>query len=205
MSREPHSHDIDYTTAFSVTPLEQSQVVIAGELPYSELQNERPAALKKLGENVKLDGFRPGHIPEKVLVEHIGEANVLAEMAERAIAHHYPHILDAHKLDAIGHPQIEVTKIAPENPLGFKATVAVLPEVKLPDYQQLAKTANQNKEAVEVTDAELEEKVTEIMRQRQQYEALQQKAAANPDGSRSDADPSPDTRNGREARGRNNR
>lgn len=178
MSHTHHHHDLDFKTAFTATPEAGSQIKIAGEIPFSELEIERSGAIKSLGKNVKLDGFRPGHIPESVLIKHLGEMNILAEMAERAIAHMYPHILEAHNIDAIGYPQISITKIAEGNPLGFTATMAVLPAFSLPNYTEIAKGVNQTKESLEVTDADVEKQIADILRQKVAYERLQSKAAA---------------------------
>lgn len=178
MSHSHHHHDIDFKKAFTVEKQEGSQVKITGEIPYAELLQERAGAIKALGKNVKIDGFREGKVPEAVLVKTIGEMAILAEMAERAIAHMYPHILEEHDIDAIGYPQISITKIAPENPLGFTATVAVLPTITLPDYKALAKTVNAAKESTEVTDADVDKQINDILRQKAAYERLQKKAAA---------------------------
>jgi trigger factor len=189
MAHEHHHHDIDFKSAFTVTREPGSQVKISGEIPWAELATERSAAIKKLGANVALDGFRPGHVPEAMLVKHLGEMNILVEMAERAIAHMYPHIVEAHDLDVVGYPKIDITKIAPENPLGFTATVAVLPEITLPDYKALAATTNKTKESTEVTDADIDKQIEDILRQKAAYERLQQKAATTTDGDL----PTPDT------------
>jgi trigger factor len=180
MSHSHHDHSVDYKTAFTVTPGEHSTVTIAGELPYEELQAERPAALKALGADIAIDGFRKGHVPEAMLVKHLGEMRILGEIAERAIAHAYPHILEVHNIDAIGRPDIQVTKIAPGNPLGFTATVAVLPTFTLPNYESIAKEHNKDRASDAVTDAEVEEKIEDILRQKAAYERLQKKAAAAP-------------------------
>lgn len=169
-----HTHNINWKDAFSVEELPDSQVKISGELPYAELASERNAAIVALGKNVQLDGFRKGHIPTPVLEKHVGEMNILSEMAERAIAHSYPHLLEVFEIDAIGHPQIEVTKIAPENPLGFTATVAVVPTFTLPDYEAIAKEVNLAKPSDEVTDEELEEKIKEIQKSKRAYDRMQE-------------------------------
>lgn len=181
MSTHNHNHTVDFKTAFTIENLPDSQVKISGELPYVEVASERTAALIALGRDIEIDGFRKGHIPEAILVKHVGEMRVMAEMAERAIAHAYPHILEEHGIDAIGHPHIEITKIAPENPLGFTVTVAVLPTITLPDYRTIAKTINATKASLEVTDAEVEEKIADIRRQKAAYERLQNKTVADTD------------------------
>lgn len=172
-----HNHSVDFKEAFVVEKLEGSKVKISGELPYVELESERAAALVALGRNIEIDGFRKGNVPAKVLEKHLGEMTILAEMAERAIAHAYPHILEEHDIEAIGHPQIEITKIAAENPLGFTATVAVLPEMTLPDYEAIAKKVNKDKPTDEVTDEDVEKQINDILRQKAAYERLQKKAA----------------------------
>jgi len=177
-----HTHEVDFKKAFTVETLAGSMVKISGELPYVELQSERNAAIVALGKNIEIPGFRKGHIPTPVLEKHLGEMTILAEMAERAIAHAYPHIIEEHNIEAIGHPKIEVTKLAPENPLGFTATVAVLPTFTLPDYKEIAKTINSTRPSDEITDTELEEKIKDIQRQKAAYERLQGKAAAGTEG-----------------------
>jgi trigger factor len=174
-----HSHSVNFKTAFTITELPDSEIKISGELPYVELESERTAAIVALGRNVKIDGFREGHVPQNVLEKHLGEMNILAEMAERAIAHAYPHILEEHKIEAIGHPKIEITKIAPGNPLGFTATVAVIPTFTLPKYDTLAKDVNKTRPSDEVTDEEVVEKINDILRQKAAYERLQAKAAVS--------------------------
>jgi trigger factor len=172
-----HSHNIDFKKAFTVTKEEKSMVKIAGEIPYEELVAERAGAIKAFGKNLEIDGFRKGHVPEAMVVKHVGEMAILTEMAERAISHFYHHILEAHEIDAIGHPKIEITKIAPNNPLGFTATVAVLPEITLPDYKKIADTHNKEKASDKVSDEELETKIKDILRQKVAYERLQNKAS----------------------------
>lgn len=187
MTHAHHHHDIDFKKAFTVTKEPGSQVKITGEIPFAEVEAMRAGAIKALGQNVELDGFRKGHVPEAVLVKHIGEINVLAEMAERAIAHMYPHILEAHEIEAIGYPKLEITKMAAGNPLGFTATVAVIPEVTLPDYKKVAADINKDRASDEVTDNEIDEKINDILRQKAAYEKLQKKASgedteATPEG-----------------------
>ncbi len=171
-----HHHHVNFKTAFTIETLPDSEIKISGELPYVELESERTAAIVSLGRNIKIDGFREGHVPQPVLEKRLGEMAILAEMAERAIAHAYPHILEEHNIEAIGHPKIEITKIAPQNPLGFTATVAVIPSFKLADYKKLASEVNKNRASDDVTDEEVSEKINDILRQKAAYERLQSKA-----------------------------
>ncbi len=153
-----------------------SQVSITGELPFEELAKHRAPAIAALGKDVHIDGFRKGHVPENILVKTVGEMSILTEMAERALREHYPKMVAEHALDVIGYPQISITKIAPGNPLGFVITVAVVPEVTLPDYVAIAKDINAKKESKEVSDEDVTKQINDILRQKVAYERLQAKA-----------------------------
>lgn len=182
MSNDHHNHSVNYKTAFTVENLPESQVKISGELPFAEVESERTASIVALGRNVEIDGFRKGNVPQAILERHLGEMTILAEMAERAIGHAYHHIIDEHKIEAIGHPKIEITKLAKGNPLGFTAIVSVMPNVELPDYGKIAKKVNGEKPSDDVNDEEVEKQVQDILRQKRAYERLQAKAAAKAEG-----------------------
>lgn len=139
-----------------------STVLISGELPWDDFKGYRNKALQQLSELVSIDGFRKGHIPEAVLIKHVGEISILEEMASLAFQKLYPTIIVENKISAIGRPSIQITKLAEGNPLGFSITVAVLPEVSLPDYKKIAGTVNKGFTKEEVTDQEVEDTINEI-------------------------------------------
>lgn len=167
---------MDFIRQFTVTTEPGSTVKIVGEIPFAQLQKQRTAAIKALGKNMTLPGFRKGNIPEKMIIAQVGETAILSEMAERSLREVYPQALAEHKVEAIGYPQIQITKLAEGNPLGFTATVAVLPQIILPDFKEIAKEANGSRASDEVTDEELETQIKDIMRQKAAYERLQDKA-----------------------------
>lgn len=147
-----------------INKLKNSEVEIVGSIPFEKLEIHRKEAIKNIGQNIKLDGFRPGHIPEKVLIEKIGEMTILHEMAEIALQYAYPDILITNKIDAITSPEITITKIAANNPLEFKIKVAVMPVFDLPEYKKIAKKENEKEgEVVDVTDEEVEKVVKQIL------------------------------------------
>lgn len=162
----------------TVEKQDDSTVKITGEIPYTYLEKHRAAAIAFIGKDAEIPGFRKGNIPEKMLIERVGEASVIAEMAERALQKVYPLIVKEHNLEVIGYPEIAITKIAKDNPLGFTATVAVYPTITLPDYKAIAKDINGRKESYDVTDEEVETQVKDILRQKTAYERLQKKAAS---------------------------
>lgn len=152
-------------------------VKIEGEIPFEELQKHRAKAITHFGKNMEIAGFRKGNVPEQMIVAQVGEMAILSEMAERALSACYPEALKHHDIAAIGYPQINITKIAEGNPLGFTATVAVLPEFTLPDFKKIAGEENKHKASDEVTDEEVETQIKDILRQKLAYERLQRNAA----------------------------
>jgi len=146
-----------------IKKLSDTEVEISAEIPAAAFDSYRSRAVRHLAEEVSIDGFRKGHIPEAVLLQKVGEGVVLHEMAEEALSSAYPEILREHNIRAIGAPQITITKLAMGNPLGFKAQTAVLPEVIVPDYKKIAKeVAGAHEEQVLVTDEEVEKIIADV-------------------------------------------
>lgn len=154
-------------TNFEIKELPSSEVELSGELPAADFAKFRGQAIAHLNEHVSVPGFREGKAPEAVLEKHVGSERILMEMAELALQDLYPKIIDEKKIDAIGRPEITITKLAADNPLGWKIKTAVAPVLTLPDYQTLAKTANaQPLAAVEISEEELNKLLEEIRQSR---------------------------------------
>lgn len=154
-------------TDVKVTPREHSECTIEASVPADVFATYRNKALTALGKDVEVPGFRKGHVPEDMLVQHIGEGKILERAANMALADVYPRIVTEQNIDAIGSPHIQITKLAAGNPLSFSATTAVMPEVTLPDYAAIAKkTFGAEEKELSVTDDELNETLLHIRRQR---------------------------------------
>lgn len=151
----------------TITKIEKSRVEIVGSIPADKFETYRTKALKNINEEVKIDGFRKGKVPESTLVSKVGEMTILEEMAQLALSEAYPQIVIGEKIDAIGHPEINITKIAKGNPLEYKIVTAIVPETKLPDYKKLAKEEFSKKaESVEVTEKDIDDAILNIRRSR---------------------------------------
>ncbi len=156
----------------SVKKLDGSQVEITGSIAVETWSKFRTQALKNINETISLDGFRKGMVPENVLIGKVGVMPILEEIAEIVLARAYVDILIDNKIDAIGKPNIQVTKLAENNPIEFKATTSVVPEIKLPDYKSLAKkeVAGAPKNEDKVTDKDLDEAILRIRKSRASHE-----------------------------------
>jgi len=155
--------EIKNYTNLEIKTLENSEIEIKAEIPEKIISKYRDRAIKSLGKNVKIDGFREGHIPENILISKIGEQAILEEQAQMALADVYPVIIQNEKLNVIGRPEVTVTKIAPKNPIEFKIRTAVMPDIKLPDYKKIASKIELDEKNSGVSDKEVEEAVDALL------------------------------------------
>lgn len=143
------------------------------EIPAEEIATFRAEAIKSIGSNIKIDGFREGKVPEKIIVDRLGEIAVLEEAGQLALEKHYGDIIVATELKPIGSPKVLITKVAPGEAFEVKLSVSTLPEVKVADYKKLAKEAfGLDKKAqdevnarLEVSDKEIDETIKNLQDQ----------------------------------------
>jgi trigger factor len=139
--------------------LGKSQWELTIELSLEEFQPFIEKGAEQVSREVKIDGFRPGKVPYDVLKAKIGEMTILEESARLAIN---KTIDDAIKeninFELVGQPQVNITKLAPDNPLEYKIVIAVLPEVRIGSYKDLGIKAEKD----EVKGEEVEKMVKEL-------------------------------------------
>ncbi len=151
--------------------LEKSQLEIIFELTQQEFQKHVESALLHLKEHIKVDGFRKGQVPEKMVRERVGQENLLMEAGNLAVKESYLQYVSDNKLEPIGDPEVQILKIAEGNPFLFKVKVAVLPEVVLPDYKEIVlKITGQSAEKeISVEDVEIEDALNYLRRSRAKF------------------------------------
>ncbi|MES2953317.1 MAG: trigger factor [Patescibacteria group bacterium] len=151
----------------TLTKGENSTVTIAGEIAPELFEKQRGKAVRHIAASIHIDGFRPGEAPEKVLIQKFGEGALLEEMAHRALERAYPEIIEEHGIEALGRPEISITKLEKGAPVLFTIKTAVMPEVVLPDYKKIAKESlAANTETALASEKEVEDVVAEIKKLR---------------------------------------
>lgn len=153
----------------TIKKLDKSEVEIVGGLEVAEFEKYEEKALNRIGERLELPGFRKGKAPVATVKQSVQEMELLQEMAEIALMDNYIKILEENKIDAIGRPEIAITKIGKGSDLEFKIVTAVLPEMKLPDYKKIAKEQNAKEEfkkEIVVDEKEVEKTILELRKMR---------------------------------------
>jgi len=104
-------------------------------VPEEVIQEKMAARLKSLAREVKIDGFRPGKVPQHVIKKMYGE-RVRGEIAGNLIETTYIEALKEQNLKPVGYPHIHPVDEAE----GFKYTAEfeVYPEISLEGIEQIA-------------------------------------------------------------------
>lgn len=102
------------------------------QLPPERIQTEVDKRLKALSKRVRLDGFRPGKVPPKVIQQRYGDG-VFQEVLGETVKESYRQALLQEGLVPVGQPSIEPVATELGGPLEYIATFQVFPEVVLQD------------------------------------------------------------------------
>jgi trigger factor len=139
----------------AVETLSPTRVRLTVTVPFDELKPELDAAYKKVGSQVRIQGFRPGKVPPRVLDQRVGRAVVLDEAVNSAIPRLYGEAVQAEDLSPLAQPDLNVTELADGDKLAFTAEVDVRPQFDLPSYDSLSVTVDD----VTVDEAKVDEQV----------------------------------------------
>ena len=145
--------------------LDKSMLELLFEVPAETWITRETEAIEFLGQDLEIDGFRKGKAPLEVLKKHLPEIMILEKIAEIVASDLYPKAVAEEKIPVIGRPEVTITKLARGNALEFTVKTAVVPDVKLPNYEKIAKEEWKD-ESDEVTDEEFEKAIKDIQKMR---------------------------------------
>jgi len=158
----------DIAKSFERKNLPESEVELSGEIPFDAVAPYCDQAVAHIAEHMELPGFRPGKVPPAMAAQKVGEVAILEEAVELFVKDFYPEMVEALGLDAIGRPDIRVTKLAPNNPVGLVIRTSTYPTIEVPaKWKSLAKDI-----AVETALPATDEEVQQTL------ESLQKNVAA---------------------------
>ena len=164
--------------AVTVETLEKLERKISLSLPLADIQTEVESRLKRLARTVKMDGFRPGKVPMKVVSERYGYS-VQYEVLNDKVGEAFASAANEANLRVAGQPRITEKEGAPEGQATFDAIFEVFPEVKMGDLTE----AEVEKISTEVTDDAIDKTIDILRKQRRTFAQRAADAAAQ-DGDR---------------------
>lgn len=144
-------------------------------VPAQRIEDEVNKRLQQASKNIRLDGFRPGKVPFKVIRQRFGEG-VRREVIGEVMGQTYQEAILQEKLRPAGQPSIEPKQLDAGKDLEYVATFEVFPEVEARDLKE----ATIERHVAEVTDADVDN-IIEIFRKQQGSLAEVDRAAAEGD------------------------
>ncbi len=156
----------DITLAFTRKELPESEIEFVGEVPAEVVAKYRDEALAHISSELELPGFRKGHVPADIAVKKIGEIALLEESVEVLVRDFYPALMLAHNIDAVGRPNISITKLAPGSPVGLNIRTAVYPIVEIPKEWKDIASKTPLEAAAPATDEEVDKTVEDLRKSR---------------------------------------
>ncbi len=114
--------------------LPESQIVLEIEVDPEQMERSLDRAYRRLVQKFEVPGFRKGKTPRNMLERHLGRDRLVREAIDILIPEAYNKAIEDEDIEAIAQPDIELVK---DEPLSFKATVAIRPDVDLGDYKSL--------------------------------------------------------------------
>lgn len=143
-----------------VKKIDETKREISIEVGGDIVKNKFEDAFKKIGQEAKVPGFRPGHVPRDILEKNFSStANEL--VLKELIPDIYNQAIEKESLDVIDMPNISDVKFD-RNTLSFKASVEVRPEIALKNYKGI----NLNYKKVEVTPDDIKRNIDSLKESR---------------------------------------
>lgn len=121
-----------------VEELSPTRVRLSVEVPFEELKPSLDQAYRDVGRQVRISGFRPGHVPRQVLDQRVGRGAVLEQAINDALPGLYSDAVREAKVTVLGQPALEVTKLEDGAELTFTAEVDIRPAFELPDLSTVS-------------------------------------------------------------------
>lgn len=140
--------------------LENCEVEVKVTFSSEEWKDAQDKALTKLAKNVRIDGFRKGKAPAKMVKARIGKAAILEEATDIILQKNYAGILLDNEVQPVGQPQVKIDEIT-EDVLKVTVVAPVAPEFELGQYKGL----EVKKGTVRVTKKEIEEELKNYQNQ----------------------------------------
>ena len=166
----------DLTNETNSNNIDSVKREIAVEIPAADVARETEVQIVRYQKSARLPGFRTGHVPASVIKQRFGDG-LKSDVAEALIPKYFRR--EAEKQGLIPVSQPRVTDLHTENgePITFKASFEVLPEIQVEGYKEL----RADHPEIVVTDEEVEQALNNLREQQATYTTVEGRALAEGD------------------------
>lgn len=157
--------------------LPKSQAELVVTVSPEDYKKDLQKAAVSLSERASIKGFRPGKAPYETVKQNLGELKIMQEAMQTIVESNYTKAVKEAKLETVGMPQITIDKMAPDNDFIFKATVALLPTIKIGALDKI----NISKKNIGVDDKKVDETLEHLtkMQAKEVIKPAKSKASKN--------------------------
>lgn len=145
---------------------EDGKVVIAFSATKEEFAKGLDQAFKRAVKRVNAPGFRKGKLPRAVFNKMYGEEALFQDAVDFVLPAAYTKAIDELEVSPLAMPDIDVKEISKEEGVKFEAVITVKPNVELGEYKNLGL----EKDSVEVTDADVEERLDSLLSRQAEWQ-----------------------------------
>ena len=149
---------------------------IAVEIPMQEVTRETETLIQKYQKLARLPGFRRGHVPASIIRQRFTE-EIKTEVLDALVPRFFRKEAEKQSLIPVSQPQVTDLHFHEGEPLRFKATFEVMPEIKVEGYKEL----RADKPTITVTDEEVAESLNHIREERATYTSIEGRGLADGD------------------------
>ena len=142
------------------------------QVPAERVSQEIAARLKNISRTARLNGFRPGKAPLKVIRQQFG-SQIHREVIGELLQSSYAEAVTQKQLAPAGSPRIEPQSIDEGQDLKYVATFEVFPEVVLQPMESL----EVDRVTAEVTESDIDAMIERLRKQQMKYSAVNRGAA----------------------------
>lgn len=140
-------------------------------VPEEKISQQVNSKLQSLSGNVKIDGFRPGKVPQAVVKKRYGQ-QVREEVVSDLIQSSFYDAVREEKLNPAGAPQIKANKIAEGEGLEYEATFEIIPEFVLMPLETLEVKQFTSK----VEESDIDRMIDRLRDQKKTWETVERKS-----------------------------
>ena len=146
--------------------IENSQAFLTVEMEPAEVEKSLEESYHRLVKKTSIPGFRKGKASRPMLERHIGKESLFEDALNNLLPEAYEKAIKEQEIEAFAQPHIEVTQT---DPLIFKVTVPLVPEVKLGDYHRI----RVKPEPVELTEDDVNAAIEQLRHQQATWEPVE--------------------------------
>jgi trigger factor len=107
------------------------------EAPATDVDKSFRQVTRRYAKMARIPGFRAGKVPESLIRSRFAK-EVRQEVLESLVSDKFRHALEAQHLQPISQPQVSELQLIEGQPLKFKATFEVLPEINVEGYDAIS-------------------------------------------------------------------